>query len=128
VPAPAGSALAFRAGRSRRSVGAPERGEPVLEDLAVLTPPLLVCVAFLVGLAAFLRHEMGRSRRHRDGDASGDISGNDMIPHSAASRAYERHDDATDRNLDDAADRDPIDDDARPTSRLRRVTAAFQIA
>jgi hypothetical protein len=66
----------------------------VLNDLAVLTPPLLVCVAFLIALAAFLRHEMGRSRRRRDADASGDISGNDTILHSAASRAAQREDDA----------------------------------
>jgi hypothetical protein len=72
----------------------PERGERVLSDLAVLTPPLLVCVAFLIALALFLRHEMGRSRRRSDEDASGDISGNDTILHSAASRAAQREDDA----------------------------------
>jgi hypothetical protein len=72
---------------------APKGGEPVLQDLAALTPPLLVCVAFLVALAVFLRHEMGRSRRHRDGGASDDISGNDTIPRAATSQASNHQDD-----------------------------------
>ncbi len=33
------------------------------QDLAALTPPLVVCVAFLVGLAMFLRREMSPKRR-----------------------------------------------------------------
>jgi hypothetical protein len=33
------------------------------QDLAALTPPLVVCLAFLVGLAAFLRHQMSPKRR-----------------------------------------------------------------
>jgi hypothetical protein len=65
----------------------------VLNDLAVLTPPLLVCAAFLIALAAFLRHEMGRSRSRRDAGPSDDISGNDTIPDSAGSRVPGRHDD-----------------------------------
>jgi len=32
-------------------------------DLAALTPPLVVCVAFLIGLAMFLRREMSPKRR-----------------------------------------------------------------
>jgi hypothetical protein len=32
-------------------------------DLAALTPPLVVCVAFLIGLAVFLRREMSPKRR-----------------------------------------------------------------
>ena len=32
------------------------------QDLAALTPPLVVCVAFIVGLAIFLRREMGPKR------------------------------------------------------------------
>lgn len=67
----------------------------MLKDLAVLTPPLLVCVAFLIALAVFLRHEMGRSRRHRDGDASGDISGNGTIPRDVTSQAPGHPDDAS---------------------------------
>lgn len=30
----------------------------MLADLAALTPPLLVCAAFLIAVGAFLRHEM----------------------------------------------------------------------
>jgi hypothetical protein len=44
------------------------------QDLAALTPPLVVCVAFIVGLVIFLRREMrpkrggtrGNRRRSRD--------------------------------------------------------------
>jgi amino-acid N-acetyltransferase len=40
------------------------REEPaMLSDLAALTPPLVVCVAFLVGLAMFLRSQMSPKRR-----------------------------------------------------------------
>jgi hypothetical protein len=67
----------------------------VLKDLTVLTPPLLVCVAFLVAVGAFLRHEMGTARRRqRDRDASGDISGDGTIPDSASSQAARHSDDA----------------------------------
>ena len=30
-----------------------------MKYLSVLTPPLLVCAAFLIAVVAFLRHEMG---------------------------------------------------------------------
>jgi hypothetical protein len=33
------------------------------QDLAAVTPPLVVCVAFLIGLAIFLRREMSPKRR-----------------------------------------------------------------
>jgi len=65
----------------------------VLRDLAVLTPPLLVCVAFLIAVGAFLRHEMGASRRRRDRDASGDISRDGTIPDTASSQASTQSDD-----------------------------------
>ena len=32
------------------------------QDLAALTPPLVVCVAFIIGLVVFLRREMGARR------------------------------------------------------------------
>jgi hypothetical protein len=32
------------------------------QDLAALIPPLVVCVAFIVGLVMFLRREMGPKR------------------------------------------------------------------
>jgi hypothetical protein len=33
------------------------------QDLAALTPPLVVCVAFIIGVAIFLRREMTPKRR-----------------------------------------------------------------
>jgi membrane protein insertase Oxa1/YidC/SpoIIIJ len=33
------------------------------QDLAALTPSLVVCVAFIIGLAVFLRREMSPKRR-----------------------------------------------------------------
>jgi len=32
------------------------------QDLAALTPPLIVCVAFIIGLVIFLRWQMGSKR------------------------------------------------------------------
>jgi hypothetical protein len=32
------------------------------QDLAALTPPLIVCVAFIIGLVIFLRRQMGPKR------------------------------------------------------------------
>jgi hypothetical protein len=32
------------------------------QDLAALTPPLVVCVAFIIGLVVFLRREIGARR------------------------------------------------------------------
>ncbi len=50
-------------------------------DLAALTPPLLVCAAFLVAVGAFIKHEM------RHGDASrperGGVSEGDRNPLAA---------------------------------------------
>jgi len=73
---------------------------PVLRDLTVLTPPLLVCAAFLIAVAAFLRHEMGAARRRRDQDASGDISGDGTIPDSASREAATHSDDPSSSGAD----------------------------
>jgi hypothetical protein len=35
----------------------------MLQDLAALTPPLVVCLAFLIGLALLLRKQMSPKRR-----------------------------------------------------------------
>ena len=40
-------------------------------DLAVLLPPVVVCVAVLIAVGAFLRHEMG-GRRPGDEDDGGE--------------------------------------------------------
>ena len=52
----------------------------MLGDLAVLTPPLVVCAALLFAIGAFLRHEMGARRRTADDASSADISADDQIP------------------------------------------------
>lgn len=36
-----------------------------MQVLSALTPPLLVCAVVVIAIAAFLRHEMGRSRTDR---------------------------------------------------------------
>jgi len=69
-----------------RACGRPA-GRPPRPDLAVLTPPLLVCAAFLVAVAAFVRHEMGASRKRRDQDAPGEIPGGRTIPDSESTEA-----------------------------------------
>jgi hypothetical protein len=44
----------------------------MLTDLAALTPPFLVAVAFLVAAWAFLRHEMRRGKNPESGDDPAD--------------------------------------------------------
>ena len=45
-------------------------------DLATLTPSLVVCAAFLIGVAIFLRREMSpRRRRPRGGSPGGSPDG-----------------------------------------------------
>ena len=51
-----------------------------MKDLAALTPPAVVCVAFIVGLVLLLRREMAPKRRVRQGARrEADISGNNGI-------------------------------------------------
>jgi len=38
------------------------------QDLAALTPPLVVCVAFIIGVVIFLRRQMGSKRDSTRGD------------------------------------------------------------
>ena len=45
----------------------------MLQDLAALTPPLVVCGAFLVGVVLFLRRQMGAGSRSEDREAETDI-------------------------------------------------------
>jgi hypothetical protein len=44
----------------------------MLTDLAALTPPLLVALAFLIAAGAFLRHEMRRAKNRADDEDAGD--------------------------------------------------------
>lgn len=70
-----------------------------MKYISVLTPPLLVCAAFLIGLFAFLRREMGGRRASSEDLPSDDISDEDLIPGSEpdtsaeGAAASERRDD-----------------------------------
>ena len=57
----------------------------MLSDLAALTPPAVVCVAFLIGLGIFLRHQLGPKRESAEDELTEDISGDSGIPHSERS-------------------------------------------
>jgi hypothetical protein len=49
----------------------------MLSDLAALTPPAVVCAAFLIGLVLLVRREMAPKRAVREEqDIEHDISGN----------------------------------------------------
>jgi hypothetical protein len=72
----------------------------VIRDLSVLTPPLVVCVAFLIGVGAFLRREMGARRRRGDQDVSDDISPNGTIPRTEGNEAAAPPDDEEARDAD----------------------------
>ncbi|MBV9794959.1 MAG: hypothetical protein JO016_13590 [Actinobacteria bacterium] len=51
-----------------------------MKDLAALTPPAVVCVAFIIGVVMFLRREMAPKRRVReDARREANISGNNGI-------------------------------------------------
>ncbi len=50
------------------------KGGPVLADLTVLTPPFLMCVAFLIAVWAFLRHEMRAIKNPSDEDEADEPS------------------------------------------------------
>lgn len=41
----------------------------MLQDLAALTPPLVVCAAFLIGVVLFLRRQMGARHQPEQRDA-----------------------------------------------------------
>jgi membrane protein insertase Oxa1/YidC/SpoIIIJ len=48
------------------------------QDLAAVTPPLVVCVAFLIGVVMFLRREMSPKRRaERDAKRAAEQNGED---------------------------------------------------
>ena len=57
----------------------------MLSDLAALTPPTVVCVAFLIGLGMFLRHQLGPKRESAEDELAEDISGDSGIPHGERS-------------------------------------------
>ena len=59
----------------------------MLSDLAALTPPVVVCAAFLIGVVVFLRHQLGPKRESAEDEYSGDISGDGGIPHTEGSES-----------------------------------------
>jgi hypothetical protein len=60
----------------------------VVQDLAVLTPSLVVCAAFLAGVVILLRREMAPRRRNREGEGSSeDISAGREISEPEDARA-----------------------------------------
>jgi hypothetical protein len=57
----------------------------MLSDLAALTPPTVVGVAFLIGLGIFLRHQLGPKQESAEDEQPDDISGDSGIPHTERS-------------------------------------------
>lgn len=49
----------------------------MLQDLAALAPPLIVCVAFLVGVGVLVRRELAPKRRARARDANAESANDD---------------------------------------------------
>lgn len=59
----------------------------MLSDLAALVPPLLICVAFLVAVRAFLRYEMRHNGTAADDQAAAVSEGNQILGQSDQSQA-----------------------------------------
>ncbi len=62
----------------------------MLSDLAALTPPLVVAVAFGIGVVLFLRRQLGPAGRQADDDGaeiSGDPGNAGGVDHPPAPRA-----------------------------------------
>jgi hypothetical protein len=64
----------------------------MLADLAALTPSLVVCVAFLIGVGLFLRRQMAAKQSGGDDGAPDDISGDSGIPEPDRSQPSSRPD------------------------------------
>ncbi len=70
-----------------------------MKDLAALTPPAVVCVAFIVGLVLLLRREMAPKRRVReDARREAENSGNNGIFDANQATSAVRPDEHTDRS------------------------------
>ena len=59
----------------------------MLSDLAALTPPAVVCAAFLIGVGLFLRHQLGPKRESADDEYPDDIYGDSGIPPAEGSES-----------------------------------------
>ena len=76
-----------------------------MKDLAALTPPAVVCAAFIIGLVLFLRREMAPKRRVRDASRrEADISGNNGIIDANEATSAVRSDEKPVDNAEDLAD------------------------
>ena len=67
----------------------------MLADLAALTPPLVVCVAFLIGVVLFLRRQMGSRRQPEERVGKTDIQDDDGNTGSSDPEAASSVDGAT---------------------------------
>jgi hypothetical protein len=77
-----------------------------MQDISVLTPPLLMCAAVLVAIGLFLRHEMRRGRAG-DGEAEDDaLAGHDqtedfpVAPPISSPAASEKNHPSADSSVD----------------------------
>ena len=79
-----------------------------MKDLAALTPPAVVCAAFIVGLVLLLRREMAPKRRVREGARrEAGISGNNGIIDANGAGSVVRSDENPVGNpVDDTDERD----------------------
>jgi hypothetical protein len=87
-----------------------QRGSVLLKDLAALTPPAVVCAAFIIGLVMFLRREMAPKRRVREGARrDADISGNKgIIDANGAASAVGSDDPAVENSVAKTDDPDQV--------------------
>ena len=80
----------------------------MLSDLAALTPPLLVAVAFLIAAGAFIRHEMRRAKNPADSADDADSAGDSSDPsdgnqddRGSAHRPFTEREEDPDHELDE---------------------------
>jgi hypothetical protein len=58
-----------------------------VQDLSVLTPPLLMCAAVLFAVGAFLRHEMSKKRPETDEPESAEAIAPPSTPEETGNNA-----------------------------------------
>jgi hypothetical protein len=70
------------------------KGAGMLSDLAALTPPLVVAVAFMIGIVLFLRRQLGQGAGGDDGaetEISADTGNADRDAQPPAASADQRN-------------------------------------
>jgi len=81
----------------------------MLSDLAALTPPLLVCAAFLIAVGAFLKREMGQQKNSSEDDHADDsehLSGDSDGMNAGESEGYAQYGSGTGSQHETEADQD----------------------